>query len=55
MVERGILPKKQISGWQCCYGEKFPSEDTNQVVVFKSFYENGFALLAGFFISTGSR
>ena len=29
--------------------EEFPSEDTDQTVVFKSFYENGFALLAGAF------
>ena len=46
MVERGILLEKQISGWQCSYGEElFPSEDTDQTVVFKSFYEKGFALL----------
>ena len=49
MVERGILPEKQITGWRCCYGEEFPSEDTNQAVVFKSFYEKGFALPAGAF------
>ena len=47
MVECGILPKKQISGWRCCYGEEFPSENTYQMVVFKSFYEKGFALPAG--------
>ena len=47
MVERGILPEKQISGWRCCYGEEFPSEDTDQIAVFKSFYEKGFALPAG--------
>ena len=60
MVEHGILPEKQISRWRCCYGEEFPSEDTDQTVVFKSFYEKGFALptgpsSAGFFTSTGSR
>ena len=49
LVERGLLPEKQISGWRCCYGEEFPSEDTNQAVVFKSFYEKGFALPAGAF------
>ena len=32
-------------GVTCCYGEEFPSEDTNQTVVFKSFYEKGFSLL----------
>jgi len=38
-VEHGLLPEKQISGWRFCYGEEFPSEDTNQAIVFKSFYE----------------
>ena len=49
MVEHRILSEKQISGWRCCYGEEFPSEDTNQTVVFKSFYEKGFALPTGAF------
>ena len=44
-MEHGILPEKQISRCRCCYGEEFPSEDTNQTVVFKSFYEKGFSLL----------
>ena len=48
-MERGLLPEKQISGWRFCYGEEFPSEDTNQVVMFKSFYEKGFVLPAGAF------
>ena len=48
-MEHGLLPEKQISRWRCCYREEFPSEDTNQVVMFKSFYEKGFALLAGAF------
>ena len=38
-MERDLLLEKQISRWRCCYGEEFPSEDMNQAVVFKSFYE----------------
>ena len=49
LVERGLLSEKQISGWRCCYGEEFPSEDTNRTIVFKSFYEKGFALPTGAF------
>jgi len=60
MVECAVLPEKQISGWRCCFGEEFPSEDTTEIVVFKSFYEKGFALprgpfSAGYFTSTGLR
>ena len=49
MVERGILPEKQISGWRCCYKKEFPSEDRTEMVVFRSFDEKGFALPAGAF------
>ena len=49
MVEHGIHPEKQISGWRCCYIEEFPSEDTDQTVVFKSFCEKGFLLPVGAF------
>ena len=49
MLERGILPEKKIFGWRCCCGEELPSEDTDQIVVFKSFYEKDFTLPTGAF------
>ena len=49
LVECGLLPEKVISGWRSCYGEDFPTEDQTETVVFRSFYEKGFALPAGAF------
>jgi len=46
MVERGILPAKQIFGWKFYYGDELPTEDRTDIVVFRSFYEKGLALLA---------
>ena len=37
--------RSRSTGWRCCYGEEFPSEDTNQTVMFKS-HEKDFALPA---------
>ncbi|RLN28886.1 orf3 [Panicum miliaceum] len=46
---QGLLPEKAISEWRSCTGEAFPSEDRNKMVVFRSFYENGFGLPSGAF------
>ncbi|RLM54814.1 hypothetical protein C2845_PM10G11940 [Panicum miliaceum] len=33
MEARGLLPKKAISGWKCCYVQEFPSEDRTETIV----------------------
>ena len=49
LEERKLLPEKEISGCKCYFGEEFPMEDRTETVVFRSFYEKGFALPAGAF------
>ncbi|HET7713345.1 MAG TPA: hypothetical protein VFK94_02870, partial [Patescibacteria group bacterium] len=47
LIRHGFLPKN--SNWRCPERELFPTEDTHQIVVFKSFYEVGFGLPASDF------
>jgi hypothetical protein len=43
LVADGMLQDKEHIQWKPCYGEKFPSEAKEELVVFKSFVERGFA------------
>ena len=47
VLRRELLPEMEILGWKCCFREDFPTEDRTETVVFRSFYEKGFALPAG--------
>jgi hypothetical protein len=49
LVDRVLLwPKTEVE-WRAAAGEEFPSEDVKEQVVFASFFERGFNLLAGDF------
>jgi hypothetical protein len=49
LVDRGLLwPKAEVE-WRAAAGEEFPSEDVKEQVVFASFFERSFNLLAGDF------
>jgi hypothetical protein len=49
LVDRGLLRSKTEVEWRAAAGEEFPSEDVKEQVVFGSFFERGFNLLAGDF------
>lgn len=44
IVHNGFLPRKELSGWRSAEGEEFPSENTAEITVFRSFYECGFGV-----------
>nr|ABA97231.1 retrotransposon protein, putative, unclassified [Oryza sativa Japonica Group] len=44
MVAHGVLPAKEIIGWQPAFGEAFPTPDTHEIVVFAHFFYGGFSL-----------
>ena len=44
MVEDQVLPAKELIGWRADNGELFPTADTEEIVVFTSFFYQGFSL-----------
>src|SRR5438105_5060946 len=44
MVEDQVLPVKELIGWCAANGELFPTADTEEIVVFTSFFYRGFSL-----------
>jgi hypothetical protein len=49
LVDRGLLWSKTEVEWRAAAGEDFPSEDVKEQVIFASFFERDFNLLAGDF------
>ena len=50
MVQDEVLPAQDIIGWREAAGESFPTPNTDEIVVFESFFHHGFALpTCGFF------
>jgi hypothetical protein len=43
LVAEEMLQDKERIQWKSCYGEKFPTEGKEELVVFRSFVERGFA------------
>ena len=46
MVFEGILQDQVTAGWRPAAGEPFPTSDTNELVVFKSYFIRGFGIPA---------
>jgi hypothetical protein len=44
MVTDGVLPEKTIIGWRVADGEDFLTPNTEEIVVFESFFYRGFGL-----------
>src|SRR5438132_10339615 len=49
MVDDLVLSEKDIIGWRAASGERFPTADTNEIVVFEHFFYRGFAISTGLF------
>src|SRR6266498_4183093 len=44
-----VLPEKSLIGWRAADGEYFPTANTDELVVFESFFYRGFSLLTNKF------
>jgi len=49
LVVDGMLQNQEIINWKPCHGEPFPSEGKEEIVLFRSFCERGFAEPASHF------
>jgi hypothetical protein len=50
LVDRGLLRPKEQVGWRPAAGEAFPTEGTNETVVFLTHIEPGFGVPGGDFL-----
>jgi hypothetical protein len=50
LVDRGLLRPKEQVGWRPTAEEAFPTEGTNETVVFLAHIESGFGVPAGDFL-----
>jgi len=46
LVFDGVLPDQATAGWRAAAGERFLTPDTDELVVFESFFVRGFRILA---------
>lgn len=45
LVEKGLLPPKEVAGWMAAIGDVLPFQQPNEVVLFIDFHERGFMIL----------
>jgi hypothetical protein len=50
LVDRGLLRPKEQVGWRPTAGEDFPTEGTNDTIIFLSHIESRFSVPAGDFL-----
>ena len=45
LVEKGVLPPKEVAGWRAAAGDVLPFPLLNETVSFTDFHEHGFTIL----------